>query len=161
MIYDQIENLERYVELSDNFSTAAAYILMNDLTSLPLGRTVIDGENVFVNVMEIKPTQSEEKQFEAHQKYIDLQIVIEGAEMYEVALGETKETKAYNADTDTVMLDGVASLAGTLCEDRFAVFLAGEAHKPSIKARGCKKVKKAVFKILDDTISTDEESENV
>ncbi len=161
MIYDHLENLERYVELSDNFATAVAYALMNDLSALPTGRTVIDGDNVFVNIVEAKTIDSEEGQFEVHKNYIDLQIMLDGAEMFELALGETKETKAYNPDTDCLFESGVASAAASLCEGRFVVFLAGESHKPGLRARGCKKIRKAVFKILDDTINEEEDDENV
>ncbi len=159
MIYDTLENLERYVELSDNFATAVAFILMNDITELPIGRTVIDGENVFVSVAEVKNVSSDDKDFEAHEKYIDLQIPLEGAEMIEVAYGETKETKPYNEASDCKFMTGVASAAASLSTGRFAIFLTGEAHKPGIRAQGSKKTKKAVFKILDDTLPVDESNE--
>ncbi len=159
MIYDTLDNLERYVELSDNFATAVAFILMNDIEALPMGRTVIDGENVFVNILEAKTEPSESKDFEAHEKYIDLQIPLEGAELFEVAYGETKETKAYNTASDCKFMSGVASAAGSLPVGRFAVFLAEEPHKPGIRAQGSKKIKKAVFKILDDTLPVEEASE--
>ncbi len=160
MIYDTLDNLERYVELSDNVATAIAFILMNDLTELPMGRTVIDGENVFVNILEAKTEPSESKDFEAHEKYIDLQIPLEGAEMFEVAYGETKETKAYNAANDCKFMSGVPSAAGALTVGRFAMFVAEEAHKPGIRAQGSKKIKKAVFKILDDTLPMDDVNED-
>ncbi len=161
MIYDTLDNLERYVELSDTVATAVAFILMNDIHDLPMGRTVIDGENVFVNVLEAKTEPSEEKDFEAHEKYIDLQIPLEGAELFEVAYGETKETKAYNAASDCKFMSGVASAAGSLSEGRFAIFITGEAHKPGIRAQGSKKIKKAVFKILDDTLPDESTEEDV
>ena len=48
------------------------------------------------------------------------------------------------------------SIAGMLCEGRFALYLAGEPYKSGLKAQGCGKLKKAVFSIeLDE----DEEAE--
>lgn len=160
MIYDSLENLERYVELSENFATAVAYVLMNDITTLPIGRTDIDGDNVYAMVMDIKTEESEKRDFEIHQNYIDLQIPLEGAELFEVAYGETKETKPYNAQTDIQFVSGVASAAATLCEGRFAAFLTGEVHKTGVRAFGSKHSKKILFKILDDTISLDETEED-
>ena len=39
------------------------------------------------------------------------------------------------------------SIAGMLCEGRFALYLAGEPYKSGLKAQGCGKLKKAVFSI--------------
>ena len=48
-----------------------------------------------------------------------------------------------------------------LCEGRFALYLAGEPYKSGLKAQGCGKLKKAVFRIAldedpDDENDTDE-----
>ena len=53
------------------------------------------------------------------------------------------------------------SIAGMLCEGRFALYLAGEPYKSGLKAQGCGKLKKAVFRIAldedpDDENDTDE-----
>ena len=40
-----------------------------------------------------------------------------------------------------------SSIAGMLCEGRFALYLAGEPYKSGLKAQGCGKLKKAVFSI--------------
>ena len=56
MICDALENLNRYRGLHKNLETAidylTAYYVAHDLSDLPLGRTEVDGENVFINVME-------------------------------------------------------------------------------------------------------------
>ena len=56
MICDALENLNRYRGLHKNLETAidylTAYRVTHDLSDLPLGRTEVDGENVFINVME-------------------------------------------------------------------------------------------------------------
>ena len=56
MICDALEHLDRYCGLHRNLDTAidylTAYHVAHDLSDLPLGRTEVDGENVFINVME-------------------------------------------------------------------------------------------------------------
>ena len=56
MICDALEHLNRYRGLHRNLDTAidylTAYHVAHDLYDLPLGRTEVDGENVFINVME-------------------------------------------------------------------------------------------------------------
>ena len=55
MICDALEHLNRYRGLHRNLDTAidylTAYHVAHDLYDLPLGRTEVDGENVFINVM--------------------------------------------------------------------------------------------------------------
>ncbi len=149
MIYDTIENLSQYKGMSKNVDIAIRYILNHELSELPLGKTVID-DKVFVNVTDAATTPGEKAQFEMHQNTIDLQLVLEGTELFEVAFGETKITKAYESTTDSCLLDAETSGAGMLCPGRFVLFQAMEPHKPSIKAQGCDKTKKLVFKIKND-----------
>ena len=83
MICDALENLNRYRGLHKNLETAidylTAYYVAHDLSDLPLGRTEVDGENVFINVMEagLNPDSA---RLEYHKKYADLQIDLTGGE---------------------------------------------------------------------------------
>ena len=83
MICDALENLNRYRGLHKNLETAidylTAYHVSHDLSDLPLGRTEVDGENVFINVMEagLNPDSA---RLEYHKKYADLQIDLTGGE---------------------------------------------------------------------------------
>lgn len=150
MIYDTLNNLPNYLGMSKNLDTAIEFIMARDITTLPLGRTQIDGDKVFVNVMDATPQPSEKASFETHQRYLDLQTDLAGSELFEVALGELRITKPYDEQADIALGSADTSIAGMLCEGRFALFLVGEAHKPTLKAQGCGKVKKAVFKIALD-----------
>lgn len=147
MLYDAIENINQYTGMFEHLDTAIAYIEEHDLAKLPLGKTVIDGENVFVTVMEVQPTPSEGRAFETHSKYMDLQLDLDGVELCEVALGELSEEAPYDAEKDIALYHGETSAAMVLGEGRFAVFMVEEPHKPTIKAEGHDKIKKAVFKI--------------
>ena len=137
MLYDTLENLNQYTGLFPNLDKAIDFIEDNDVSALPLGRTEIDGDDVYVTVMEAEPTPGEGRAFETHSRYMDLQMDLEGAELCEVALGDVEEAEPYDEDSAALVLG----------EGRFAVFMVEEPHKPAIKAQGCDKVKKAVFKI--------------
>lgn len=150
MICDTLENLAQYKGISRHLDTAIRFILTHELSALPLGKTVIDGDNVFVNVMEAEPRSSESADFELHRNYMDLQTDLAGSELFEVALGETTVTQPYDSASDFCAVRAAASCVGTLCEGRFALFLTLEPHKPTLRAQGCDKVKKAVFKIRDE-----------
>ena len=131
MLYDTLENLNQYTGLFPNLDKAIDFIEDNDVSALPLGRTEIDGDDVYVT----------------HSRYMDLQMDLEGAELCEVALGDVEEAEPYDEEKDFALWNGAASAALVLGEGRFAVFMVEEPHKPAIKAQGCDKVKKAVFKI--------------
>ncbi|MEG0768948.1 MAG: YhcH/YjgK/YiaL family protein [Ruthenibacterium sp.] len=147
MLYDTLENLNQYTGLFENLDTAIAYLTENDVAALPLGRTDIDGDKVYVNVMEVQPTPTEGRAFETHSRYMDLQMDLEGVELCEVALGETTVATPYDEAKDFAEYHAQTSAAMVLGAGRFAVFMIEEPHKPTIKAEGCDKVKKAVFKI--------------
>ena len=50
MIYDTLNNLPNYLGVSDNLDTVIEYIMARDITTLPAGRTRIDGEKAVVTV---------------------------------------------------------------------------------------------------------------
>ncbi len=147
MIYDTTENINQYRGLFENLDIAIDYIENNDISELPLGRTDIDGDNVFVNIMEVETQPSSEKNFEVHSKYMDLQMDIKGTEICEVSLGDITELEPYSDETDCAILDCELSAALVMGEGRFAVFMVEEPHKPNVRAEGFINVKKAVFKI--------------
>lgn len=150
MIYDDLQNLCQYTGLFTNLDTAIEYISNHDLSALPMGKTVIDGDKVFVNVMQATPKPTQELNFETHELYMDLQMDIEGTELFEVALGELKALETPADSIDFALWEADTSCAGVLGTGRFVVFLTEEPHKPTIMAQGCNTVKKCVFKIKRD-----------
>ena len=50
MIYDTLNNLPNYLGVSDNLDTVIEYIMARDITTLPAGRTRIDGDKAVVTV---------------------------------------------------------------------------------------------------------------
>ena len=72
---------------------------------------------------------------------------LEGSELFEVSLAELTPTKPTDEAADTTVGTAGTSIAGMLCEGRFALYLAGEPYKSGLKAQGCGKLKKAVFTI--------------
>ena len=150
MICDALENLNRYRGLHKNLETAidylTAYRVTHDLSDLPLGRTEVDGENVFINVMEagLSPDSA---RLEYHKKYADLQIDLTGGEHWGWA-SEGRPEGEFSTESDVGFASGPEHAGGELGEGRFVIFFPGELHKPSCKTPGCDHVRKAVVKIL-------------
>lgn len=66
MVTDSLQNLEQYRGLHKNMDTVIDFLKKCDLTALPDGKTVIDGERVFVNVMEADLREAEGAEYEYH-----------------------------------------------------------------------------------------------
>ena len=80
MICDTLQHLTRYKGLCKNLDTAIDYLLTHDPASLPLGRTEVDGEEVFINTMDATLHSDDGYHPEYHKKYADLQLDITGSE---------------------------------------------------------------------------------
>lgn len=147
MIYDRLDNLDQYTGLFENLDTCIEWILSHNMDEVPFGRTEIQGEDIYVNVMECDAIRDTDADFETHSRYMDLQMVLEGSQLFQVALEDIEETKEYDEAEDYALYKGTPSVAGVLDEERFAIFMVEEAHKSNIKAAECPKSVKAVFKI--------------
>jgi len=152
MIYDTLNNLPNYLGVSDNLDTVIEYIMARDITR-------IDGEKAVVTVSTVTPQSSDKALFQRHDAHIVLETDLEGSELFEVSLAELTPTKPTDEAADTTVGTAGTSIAGMLCEGRFALYLAGEPYKSGLKAQGCGKLKKAVFSIELDPDEEDETEE--
>ena len=134
-------------------------IMARDITTLPAGRTRIDGEKAVVTVSTVTPLTSDKALFQRHDNHITLETDLDGSELFEVSLAELTPTKPTDEAADTTVGTAGTSIAGMLCEGRFALYLAGEPYKSGLKAQGCGKLKKAVFSIELDPDEEDETEE--
>ena len=160
MIYDTLNNLPNYLGVSDNLDTVIEYIMARDITTLPTGRTRIDSEKAVVTVSTVTPQTSDKALFQRHDAHIVLETDLDGSELFEVSLAELTPTKPTDEAADTTVGTAGTSIAGMLCEGRFALYLAGEPYKSGLKAQGCGKLKKAVFSIELDPDEPDDQTEN-
>lgn len=146
MITDSISNIEKYRGIHKNLDTAVDFLKTCNLGSLADGKTVVDGDCVFINVMEADLREADGAAYEYHKRYADLQIDIAGSEYWEYAQdGEAQGD--FDAGVDCGFASGTASCTGILGNGRFALFLPDEYHKPSCISDTCTHVRKAVVKI--------------
>ena len=150
MICDKIENLRLYVSYCNHFNTIADFLEKNDLKTLRNGEYDI-GSGISLNISEYEPYAAGDK-WEAHEKYADLQIVVDGNEKMDAAtISNAEGIGAYNDEHDFKFCDTCGdSFASVYAEnDVFAYFEPRDAHRPGLRYRA-DKVKKAVFKIPVD-----------
>ena len=145
MICDTLEHLARYNGLHPNLDTAIDYLLTHDLSALPNGRTEVDGDEVFINVMDAALHPDAGYHPEYHKLYADLQIDITGGEGWGYATAPGEEVWTFTGDIG--FQNSPDAVTGSLGEGRFVLFFPGELHKPGVARPECTKVRKAVVKI--------------
>lgn len=151
MIFDQAKNLDFYKTLGigDRYAKAVEFLQNTDLKALENGKHVIDGEDVFANVMTYDSIPWDEAKYEAHENYTDIQFMIEGTEIITYApVDALNVTVPYNAEKDVVLFDNAnPGLKVVINADEFMIFFPWDGHKPKAANGASSFVKKVVVKI--------------
>ncbi len=148
MIADRLENAAAYQGLSANLRKALEYARAQDLAKLADGKHAIDGDRVFVLMQSYTTKPEIEARLEAHRKYIDIQLVVEGREViYWAPIQGLEADGAYSDERDIIFFKGGVPGAVALTAGCFAVFYPQDAHKPCCHWGAPAPVRKAVFKV--------------
>jgi len=147
MITDKIENAKLYLGLNKRIQKALEYIITTDLINIKEGKYDIDGDNIYVLVNEYNTKERSECFLEAHRKYIDVQYVAKGSELFGYAPLESQKPYAiYDKEKDFELFNEESSFV-KFDKGMFAIFFPGDLHMPGIKTVSSSKVKKIVIKI--------------
>lgn len=147
MIYDKLNNLGLYKGMNPNLDTAIDFITTHDLNELPLGKTVVDGTNVYINVMDAKASPVEERDYEIHKNYMDIQIDLVGVERIDTGDCTKMEVDEYDEEKDVAKATAVDLAQCLIGSGNFIICMAGEPHKPNIAVSEDTVLKKAVCKV--------------
>ena len=116
------------------------------------GKIVLDGDKLFINVQSYTSKPESDCGFEAHKKYIDIQLILEGEEI----IGYESEdkltlTKEYDESADYMLylLNGEYDKI-RLTRGDFVILFSEEPHAPAIAANTPTPVRKAVVKVLSN-----------
>ncbi len=146
----------RQYHLNKSFwDKAFAFLREHDLQALPVGRTTIDGDNVYALVTQNPTKNFDSTTWESHRKYVDLQYVISGEEKIGITpLENVTETKPYDASKDLINYTGNGKFYHALPQV-FFLFFPTDAHRPNLTLGGNKPDKKVVIKIMYTVRYTD------
>ena len=152
MIFDKIENFNIYKDIHPLFPKAIEWFNSLNLNTLEWNtRIEIDGKKFYALMQDYFTAPSYTKNFEGHKKYIDIQIMINGAELMETALltGKEEFETAYLEEKDIYKVKTQEETKILLKEGYFAIFFAQDLHKPCLNySFKSERVKKIVLKIL-------------
>ena len=145
-----IANSRNFENLHPRFKRAFGWLRETDLAALKPGRHVIDGEEIYANVMEVelKP-YSQDAQLEAHRDYIDIHVPVSGEETCGYVYDETGRTSAdFNSKDDYCLLRNAKMRAITFKPGEFAAFMPPcGAHAPNQTFGEMRKHRKLVVKV--------------
>ena len=149
MVIDKIANAGLYASLSEDIAKALDILRDPGVCDKADGKYGVDGEDLFYIVDSYTTEPEGDRRFEGHEKYIDVQFIVEGCEVMGYApVDSLTICQAYDGETDVAFYDTPAdytridAVAGSFC-----IFYPQDGHMPCCKGRQASKVKKIVVKI--------------
>ena len=151
MIFSSLSQSHRYAALHPLFPRAFEYMRDIDLHALDAGMHPILDKLLFVIVEEANGRKRAEAKLEAHRRYIDIQLVLEGVdEMGWKALTDChRPLGEHNAERDIRFFDDEPATWIVTPADHFCIFFPEDAHAPLV---GNGAIRKAVFKIAANPV---------
>ena len=149
MIYDRLSNCEQYYVLGEKFKKAFDFLKNTNLKNIEDGSYEIDGKEIYANIQSLKTKPIEEKKWEVHRKYIDIQYVIKGEEKMGYGILEDFKTitESYDSEKDVEFLNGEKFNFVDVQSGDFVVFYPNDVHAPMLAKSEPMNIKKIIVKI--------------
>ena len=143
MIFDKNDNLKFYENALPALKTVREILEAGN--EFEIGKHFVN-DDLFYIVQEYVATKTE-SDYEFHEKYIDVQVLLEGKEYIDYEnFNDTKIVKEYNPEKDAGKSVGENASRLLLKAGEFALFFPHDAHAPGIKYDE-NIVRKIVFKV--------------
>lgn len=136
------------MDLKNNkyYKQALKFIAENDLCALENGKHIIDGDNLFVNIVDSQLKTPEQARLEVHNVYIDIQVPLSGEESFGVKPRTEAEGPEgeFNTEKDILFYTDKSWQTITVGPGQPITFDPDTAHAPLI---GEGTIHKAIFKV--------------
>jgi YhcH/YjgK/YiaL family protein len=146
MILDALERADQYVTLHPEFRQAFEFLARPDLTGLPPGRHPVDGDRLYVSIDRKVGKGRQGARLEAHRRYIDIQLTLDGAEEigWLPLRACLRPAGGFDESRDIVFYDDRPETWLVVPPGHFAIFFPADAHAP---LAGTGAIHKAIAKI--------------
>ncbi len=153
MILDRLDNSARYEFLGRRFAQAFQLLRTGDLTAKEPGNYEVEGKKLYYMVQNYNTKPREERRFESHRIYADIQVVFSGRETMGLTQVKGLDVQTPYDDAKDIMFFGTPPDYTELkmSAGDFVVLFPNEAHMPQCQWDGPAQVSKVVFKVaLED-----------
>jgi YhcH/YjgK/YiaL family protein len=149
MIIDVLDNADRYLGFNKGFRRAFAFLMRDDLMKIEPGRHEIDGDRVFAIVEDAQGRDKKDAQLEAHEKYIDIQLVVDGTDKmgWRLKSACSEVSVPYDEKADIQFFKDEPDVWLPVTPGMFVIFLPGDAHMPLISDG---RLRKVIMKVAVD-----------
>ena len=147
MIFGNINNLEEFPFLEEQVKECFEYAKEHNLASFEKGSHEIDGERLFVNIVEYTTTAAKERFWEAHRKYLDVHVMLHGTEQIDLNFIQNMDVKEFVEKDDFLPMDGEKNSSVVLRDGDFLICYLSDGHRTAVAVEEPEKIKKAIFKV--------------
>ena len=140
MIFGNIHNLKEFPFLEEQIKECFTYAKEHDLASYEKGSHAIDGDRLFVNIVEYTTTIPEKRFWEAHKNYLDIHVMIHGTE-------QNMDVKEFVEKDDFLPMDGEKNSSVILRDGDFLICYPSDGHRTAVAVNGPETIRKAIFKV--------------
>lgn len=148
MITDTIDNIDLYIKLGSRINKAITFLKTSDFSTMPVGKYQVENEEIFALVNEYETKDKADCEVEAHRKYIDIQYMVRGTELFGYCPLTTQlPVTEYNPEKDVAFYSEDVSYI-KLEAGMFIMFYPTDLHQPEVRAFEPMMVKKVVMKIM-------------
>jgi len=150
MIIDSLSKSDKYFFSHPKFKEAFQYIRQLQVSNARPGSYVADDGIIFGTIQDAHNVVPEQAKFEGHEKYIDIQVVLEGSmDIYVTACDGLTVAENLTPKRDLLFFHTPAEWNTLhLSAGDFAVLYPGEAHAPGVVHGNGTTVRKLVLKVL-------------
>lgn len=152
MIFDYIKNLNKYIKLNNRINTVINFVESKEYYHLEDNkRFEIDGENLFGLKLKYKTKSFEDGILEAHRKYLDFHILLNGKEIVIHELLKSHDiVKDYDENDDYELFLSKNPNKINFNSGMFLLFSPNDLHMPGIINGQLEDIDKLVFKIRNE-----------
>lgn len=147
MIFGNIQNLKEYPFLENDIKECFAYAKAHNLAEFKAGSHEIDGQRLFVNIVEYTTTTPDKRFWEAHKQYLDVHFMLQGTEQIDLNFIENMEQKEYVEKDDFLPLEGPKNGSVILQTGDFLICFPSDGHRTAVAVGEPAAIKKAIFKV--------------
>ena len=147
MVFGNIRDRKDFSWLEAVVGKCFDYAAANDFLFYEKGSHPIDGDELFVNIVEYETTTPENRFWEAHRQYLDLHFMLRGPEQIDINFIDNMEQKEFVEKDDFLPLEGDPNSHVILNAGDFLLCYPADAHRTAVQVGAPATIKKAIFKI--------------